>query len=102
MTSSTRARRARSSAARSRWRSTRRSSGRGSAMPWSRSDRAERLDVRRAGLARVVRARRRKQADLELAGLRVLRTDWDEVRRRPESLVARVVRVLLEVAPAAA
>jgi very-short-patch-repair endonuclease len=34
---------------------------------------------------------RRKQADLESRGLRVLRTDWDEVTQRPESMVARVV-----------
>jgi very-short-patch-repair endonuclease len=39
---------------------------------------------------------RRKDAELEAAGLRVLRTDWEEVTERPESLVARVVRAQLE------
>jgi very-short-patch-repair endonuclease len=39
---------------------------------------------------------RRKQADLEAQGLLVLRTEWEEVSERPESMVARVVRAQLE------
>ena len=39
---------------------------------------------------------RRKQADLEHLGLRVLRTDWEEATARPESMVARVLRAQLE------
>ena len=39
---------------------------------------------------------RRKQADLENHGLRVLRTDWEEVTERPESMVARVLRAQFE------
>jgi very-short-patch-repair endonuclease len=39
---------------------------------------------------------RRKQADLESRGLRFLRTDWEEAKDRPESLVARVIRAQLE------